>query len=152
MLDGSLRLAIPTRFRSQWQPARDGQGWMCMPWPSGCLRLYTEGVFTRLAEQYGTSLTPTEAEADVHSMLFGMAQPLTHDTAGRIQLPKHHLHLAKMKAGPKDEVVLVGAGNRLEVWDKERWQQVELERFHKLPELVRQFSNPAPTSPPPHSR
>lgn len=119
-----------------------------MPWPSGCLRLYTEGVFSRLAEQYGTSLTPTEAEADVHSMLFGMAERLAHDTAGRIQLPKHHLQLAKMKAGPKDEVVLVGAGNRLEVWDKARWAEVELERFHKLPELVRQFSNTAHQPPP----
>lgn len=142
-LDSTLRLAIPARFRNQWQTERDGSGWMCLPWPSGCLRLYTAGAFTRLAGPYGQTLGGDEAETAVDTMLFGMAEPLEHDTAGRVMLPKHQIELAQMAAGPKSSVTLVGAGNRLEVWDTERWKKEERERFTKLPELLKHLNKPS---------
>lgn len=139
-LDSTLRLAIPARFRNQWQPERDGNAWMCLPWPSGCLRLYTEGAFTVLSRRYGQTLGGDDAETAVDTMLFGMAERLEHDTAGRVMLPKHQIELAQMDAGPKSSVTLVGAGNRLEVWDTARWQKEERERFTKLPELLKRLS------------
>lgn len=140
-IDGKLRLAVPARYRNLWRQERDGDAWMCLPWPTGHLRLYTEGRFTQLAEQRGGSLTPDETEADVETTLFGLAERLEPDTAGRVSLPKRHLEMVGLPSEAPIEVVVVGAGTRLEVWGKERWTSEEQARFKRLPELIRQLES-----------
>ena len=54
-IDSKLRLAIPAKYRNQWDSVRDGNAWFCIPWPSGLLRLYTESQFNRLAEAMGAA-------------------------------------------------------------------------------------------------
>lgn len=134
-LDGSLRLAIPARFRNQWQTERDGGGWMCLPW-TGCLRLYTEGAFKELAGPLLKGLLPGSNQARIQKQVFGRAVRLEHDSAGRIMLPKAHLVAAGMKCEPKSEVVLVGAGNRLEVYEKEAWAAEESMDLATLQDLI----------------
>jgi MraZ protein len=132
-IDPKLRLAIPAKYRGQWDPARDGNAWYCVPWPGGILRLYTEKRFQELADRSGEqSLTPGEEEADLEADLVGFAERLEMDGAGRITVPKSHLELT----GLGKEVVIVGARNRLEVRNRAKWVESEKERFAKLPTLV----------------
>jgi MraZ protein len=133
-IDSKLRLAIPAKYRSQWDPARDGMAWFCVPWPGGILRLYTERTFQDLAERGSGqhSLTPGEEEADLEADLYGFAERLEMDAAGRVTLPKSHLELT----GLSNEVVIVGARNRLEIRDRAKWVESTKDRFAKLPALV----------------
>jgi len=131
-IDAKQRLAIPAKYRNQWETERDGSAWYCVPWPDGVLRLYTEGRFTTLAEQHEHSLTPDEDEADLDAVLFGLAERLEMDSQGRISLPATHLQLT----GLGGEVVVVGARNRLEVRERARWLESQDERFNRLPSLV----------------
>ncbi|MCW5764492.1 MAG: hypothetical protein KIT68_00785 [Phycisphaeraceae bacterium] len=134
-IDPKQRLAIPAKYRNQWDPSRDGGAWYCVPWPDGHLRLYTESTFTELARRGETSLTPGQLEAELESTLFGFAERLEMDSAGRIALPKRHLELT----GLKSDVVVVGARVRLEVRDRAAWQKQSEDRFKQLPGLIAQI-------------
>lgn len=131
-IDAKQRLAIPSKYRSQWDNDRDGQAWYCVPWPDGSLRLFTERRFEALAEQGEHSLTPGQDEAALEAQLFGFAERIEMDSAGRITLPKSHLELA----GLSSDVVVLGARNRLEVRDRSKWTQNLGEKFAQLPALV----------------
>ena len=131
-IDAKGRLAIPAKYRSQWDSTRDGAAWYCVPWPDGSLRLYTEKRFEQLAEKGDQTLTPDEDSATLESDLFGFAERIEPDSAGRIVIPRAHVELA----GLGSEVVVVGARNRLEVRDKSKWTASTGERFAKLPTLV----------------
>lgn len=145
-IDSKLRLAIPAKYRNQWNQERDGHAWYCVPWPHGILRLYTETQFLALAERFEATLTPDEDEAQLDAELFGLAERLEMDAQGRIVLPKHHLKLTglgrEIEVEPGTtrfetrEVVVVGARHRMEVRDRETWQGSQQDRFARLPSLV----------------
>ena len=49
-IDEKNRLAIPAKYRSQWDPERDGRGFVIVPGrPQGSLWLYTERSFEQMA-------------------------------------------------------------------------------------------------------
>jgi MraZ protein len=134
-IDAKQRLAIPAKYRNQWDAARDGGAWICIPWPTGHLRLYTESTFAALAKQSDASLTPDEDLAELQTTLFGLAERLEMDSAGRINLPQQHLKLA----GLSSEVSIVGAGDRLEVRSRGEWTSATQDRFQALPTLVQRI-------------
>ena len=132
-IDAKLRLAIPAKHRNQVDPEKDGAAWVCVPWPGGILRLYTEKQFESLSARGDESLTPGEDEADLEAHLFGFAERLEVDGQGRVAIPRAHLELARLTS---PEVVIVGARNRLEVRDRAAWKAGQQERFAQLPALV----------------
>ncbi len=134
-IDKKGRLAIPAKYRNRWDPARDGAGWVSVPWPGGVLRLYTEGQFERLCALLDESLMPSEDQALLDAEFFGEAESLTPDAAGRIVIPRKHIE----RCGLPSEVVMIGARNRLEVRARDAWQASSQERFERLPELVRRL-------------
>ncbi len=132
-IDPKQRLAIPAKYRNQWDEARDGKAWFCVPWTTGgILRLYTEKEFERLASQIPSSLVPGMQAADFEAIYFGYAERVEPDSAGRITVPKSHLDLT----GLKSEVMVVGARNRLEVHDKGRWAAQAQTKFAALPAML----------------
>jgi MraZ protein len=138
IIDAKSRLAIPAKYRGQWDPVRDGAAWFCLPWPTGHLRLYTEGRFSALAQQQGhDSLVLDEDQAQLESDLFGFAERLEPDTAGRITLPKPLLDFVKL--APERDVVVVGARSRLEVHDRAAWEASAAKRFSALPDLIKRL-------------
>ncbi len=131
-IDQKERLAIPAKYRSMWQAARDGEAWMCVPWPGGVLRLYTENQFAALANQVRGSLAPDEDQAALDVTLFSAAERLEMDATGRVRIPKHQLD----RVGLSGDVMVAGARDRLEVHDRAKWKATELERWNALPSLV----------------
>jgi len=131
-IDAKLRLAVPAKYRAQWDPAKHGNAWICVPWPGGILRIYPETQFEQLASRNQGTLTPDRDEAELEAALFGFSERLEMDSAGRITLPKQHLE----RTGLNGEVVVVGARDRLEVRDRAAWNAEASNRFNSLPELV----------------
>lgn len=132
-IDAKQRLALPAKFRSRWDPERDGPTWYCVPWPhEGVLRLYTERRFEQMAERQEESLTPGQDLADLEATLFGYTEQLDVDSASRVRLPSWQTELIKL---PR-EVVVVGARNRLEIRSREAWVGRREDRFNELRQLV----------------
>lgn len=130
-IDPKQRLAIPAKYRNQWDPARDGAAWVCVPWDRS-LRLYTENLFNKLADQFGSTLAPGGNMLEFERHFFGNAERLELDTAGRLTLPKRHLEYTRLGA----DVVMVGCRDRLEVHDQRDWGMFAAGKFAGLGGLV----------------
>jgi MraZ protein len=136
-IDAKQRLAIPAKHRALINPEKDGAAWYCVPWSNRRLMLYTETRFKELAEKGEATLTPREEEAGLEANFFGLTERLEMDSAGRITIPRLHLDLTKIGT----EVVMIGAGRRLEVWDKQAWSPGLEDRFASLPGLIRKIED-----------
>jgi MraZ protein len=143
-IDAKNRLAIPAEIRSRWEPTRHGTTWFAVPWTGGVIRLYPETGFHARAGAGELTLTPDEDEAELQATLFGLARQLDVDGSGRIRLPEEMLELT----GLPTEVVLVGAGDRLEVRDRGEWRASKAARLAQLPELMRRISSKRRSAPP----
>ena len=74
---------------------------------------YVEGLLEgieRLSADYG----------NIERFSNAYSQELELDAAGRVMVPSKLLE----KAGLGKEVAVIGAGNRLEIWDREAWARV----------------------------
>ncbi len=135
-IDAKQRLAIPAEIRSLWRPEVHGGAWFAVPWTGRIIRLYPELDFTNRAKTGFLSLTPDEDEAELQATLFGFSVRIEMDSAGRIRLPEEMLKLT----GLGTEVVLIGAGDRMEIRDRASWRETKSSRIAQLPELVERIS------------
>lgn len=139
-IDAKQRLAIPAKYRSQWNEGIDGKAWICVPWPEGMLlRLYPEGTFERIANLQNAgreTLMPSADQAQLEADFFSLAERIEPDSAGRLSLPKQHLELI----GLPTEVVVIGARDRLEVRGRDAWKPNLMGRFQTMPRLAEKFT------------
>ncbi|MCE9554738.1 MAG: division/cell wall cluster transcriptional repressor MraZ [Planctomycetes bacterium] len=116
-LDEKQRVALPKPLRAAWADTAEA-GLYVAPSTDGSLALYSHASFRRLAERI--SEAPT-AGTDVRAfgrLFYANASSLEIDGQGRIRIPQE---LAKW-ANLQSEVVLVGVGDHVELWDAVRWQ------------------------------
>jgi MraZ protein len=129
-IDAKQRLAVPSKFRARLP--ENESGWYSVPWPDGSiLRLYPQRVFESQAAMLEDSLIAGSHSSRIDTSLFGFAELVETDAAGRVRLPKWHLDLV----GLPSEVVVVGARNRLEVHARGAWQESLVERFREMAAL-----------------
>ena len=113
-LDDKGRIFLPAKFRealSEGLVVTRGQERCLYLWPSVEFRTFTAG----LRKDSVTS----RRNRDFMRMLFAGASAETADRQGRVTLPS----LLRTYAGLERECVVLGADNRVEVWDAEAWQR-----------------------------
>lgn len=139
-IDAKQRLAIPAKYRAQHPAAPEAKAeWVSVPWPDGgVIRLYPQPAFERLAAMLNDSLFPEEDAAKLDSIVFGSAELIEADSAGRLRMPKRHLDLVGLTEG--SEVMVLGVRNRLEVRDRAAWLAGEQQRLHEMPGLVKRLN------------
>lgn len=119
-LDTKGRLAIPVRYREAISEAADG-ALVATVDRDRCLLLYPreawESIERKLVEL--PSLRP-DARA-LQRMLLGYATDLQMDGHGRILLPPP----LREYAGLDHRVVMIGQGNKFELWSEDGWSQIE---------------------------
>jgi MraZ protein len=122
-LDPKNRLAVPAKYREILQS--DTAIRLVITLDSAqCLLLYpeTEWESTRAKIQnLPNSLHPLVKS--YQRLVLGHAETIEIDKAGRILLPQTLKNMINLER----DVVLVGMGNRFELWDKNKWQ-VETEK------------------------
>lgn len=113
-IDDKGRLTIPSRFRD----ALDA-GAVVTRGYEGYLVLYPLSVFEQIAAKV-MRLSPTDPENRLLSRLvFSGAFDGQLDRTGRFNIPRKLLDYA----GIADDAVIVGAGQHVEIWSPEGWQQ-----------------------------
>jgi MraZ protein len=116
-IDDKCRVAIPKPIRGELGGAREACLYVA-PGTDGCVSVYTEEEFGRLAERLAV-ISPAAEHVRAFSRLFyGQAQRIQVDRQGRIRLPAE---LAGW-AGLERDAVLVGVRDHLEIWDRGRWE------------------------------
>ena len=138
-VDEKSRVAIPKKLRPAFtnstSAAKDPTSKASLfiaPGTDGSLAIYTEESFSRMAEKLSAG-SPTGQDRRAYSrMFYARAQRLELDSQGRIRIDPELVRLA----GLQSECVLVGVGDRLELWDSVRWESYESEQQAKFDELA----------------
>ncbi len=118
-LDTKGRLAIPARHRG----ALTGVNGAARPIvltadPSRCLLLYPRGAWEPIQARLMALSSFNAQTRGLQRLLVGHADDVEMDSAGRILVPPSLRQYASLE----HRVVLVGQGNKFELWDEARWQ------------------------------
>ncbi|OGZ35776.1 MAG: cell division/cell wall cluster transcriptional repressor MraZ [Candidatus Portnoybacteria bacterium RIFCSPLOWO2_01_FULL_43_11] len=120
-IDNKKRLAIPSKFRKELGPKA-----VITRGLDQCLVIYPLKEWNLLADKIGKlPISQMEARGFTRIMLAG-AMDAELDKLGRILIPDY----LKKYANLKKNVIITGLYNRLEIWDKDKWNayRVKMEK------------------------
>ena len=115
-LDNKGRLAIPARHRDALATNGDGRLVLTAD-PSHCLLLYPLPEWEPIQQRLMSLSSFNEKIRGLQRLLVGHADDVELDSAGRILVPPALRQFATLDK----RVVLVGQGNKFELWDETRW-------------------------------
>lgn len=115
-LDPKGRLAIPTRYRSELLESCDGQLVLTID-RDKCLLLYPLPEWEEIERKLIRLPTLNPHARRLQRLLIGHASECEMDAQGRVLVSEP---LRKF-AGLDKRVVLIGQGNKFEVWDEDVW-------------------------------
>ena len=115
-LDERGRFVLPSKIREKIE----GEVHITRSLVDDCLLLYTDDEWKILEEQIRELPTTTNKAAKRFvQIVFGQAVSGEVDKQGRILLPAHLREFAELDK----DVVLVGVGSRIEIWNKDKWEE-----------------------------
>ncbi len=141
-IDEKGRLAIPTGYRE----ALGGEGSslvVTIDTEETCLLLYVREQWQMIEDRLQQLPSFNAAARRIQRLLMGHATDVTLDKQGRFLLPP----LLREYAQLEKRVVMIGQGNKFEVWDDALWQQrraqwlaEEAAHVDGLPDEMKTFS------------
>jgi MraZ protein len=132
-LDAKGRLAIPMRYRDPIQEQCSGRLVLTYSaFDSGALYLYPEQEWERVRDEVTSLSTFNPGHRSLQRKLVGSASAVEPDANGRIQLPQ----TLRLVAGLEKKVVLLGMGNRFEIWNETILNQKRAEEERALDEAA----------------
>ena len=132
-LDAKHRLTVPARFRDELEA-----GLVIVKGVDPCVELWHPDEFQAHVDSATANLaTMAPQMRQMLRLMQGSAFDTVPDKVGRVGLTEP----LREHAGLGKDVVLIGVGRCLELWDRERWAQVEA----GLPAAVGSFTAAAPS-------
>lgn len=116
-LDSKGRVAMPARHREVLETGSEGKIVINPDIRDECLVIFPVPVWVQFQEKVMT-LPFREDIQDLQRHLIGGAQEIEFDSAGRMTIPPHLREQAELGK----QVLLIGQGKKLELWDKARWE------------------------------
>ena len=117
-LDAKGRLAIPTRYRDRIAQRCDGQLVVTVD-RDYCLLLYPLPDWEDIERKLMRLPSLDKRARRLQRLMVGHATEVEIDGHGRILLSRE----LREFAGLDRQAVLLGQGNRFELWDEERWNE-----------------------------
>lgn len=118
-VDAKGRLFIPAKLRDELGDTF----YVTISATDRCLTVYSEAGWQRLTEQF-ESLPYTKARKVIR-LIYSNAAKCEPDSQGRILLPQK----LREYAGLKKDVVVAGVSTRAEIWDAEKWAELEAQEL-----------------------
>jgi len=130
-LDSKDRFILPSRFREKMKGFKDKRFYFTFGLEN-CLFLFHIDKWKELEEKL-QSLAFTKKESRFFNRLyFSGAQEIEADSQGRIIVPKHLKDFSRIKR----EIIILGVGDRIEVWDKGEWDQFYHDNRSKFEDIA----------------
>ena len=134
-LGAKNRTAIPSRFRREL-----GKKVVVAQWYENCLAIVSFEQWEKIVNQIKNKTFLSSSLRDTDRFLLGNTYPVELDSQGRFVLPASLADYANLG----EELVFVGLFDRLEVWDKNSWQEHQKylkEHAGEIAEKLNQGSN-----------
>lgn len=116
-LDGKGRLAIPAKYREMLSAACAGNLVLTVD-ADGCLLLYPEPEWLPIRDKLNKLSSFNPRSRALQRLLVGHAEDVMMDGAGRVLISP----VLRSYAALDKSVMLIGQGNKFELWDEVKWQ------------------------------
>ncbi len=117
ILSSKRRTAIPKKFLQEL-----GTKIILAKWYEGCIVIVSEANWNELLKRLtGGEVLITAPVRDTDRFILGSAYEAEPDNQGRVVIPSNLVEYAQLKS----QIVFLGLGQRVEIWDKERWSERE---------------------------
>ena len=113
-VDTKGRLIVPAKFREEL-----GEEFVVTKGLDGCLFVYSNSEWKNIEEKFRNTPLTAKDVRKFSRFFFAGAATCEVDKQGRILIPA----VLREYAGLKKDVVLAGVYNKVEIWDKERWDE-----------------------------
>ena len=118
-LDEKGRFFLPAKFREQLT-----DGLVVTRSQDRCLAIYPEQTFREMAQKMASGPSTVKGVRDFQRMLAAGASSEVPDKQGRLSIPP----ALRAYAGLGKDIVVVGAIERIEIWDREAWETYSAEQ------------------------
>jgi MraZ protein len=142
-IDTKGRLAIPTRYRSALGAEEKVPLVVTIDTEETCILLYTAAQWQIIENNLQKLPSFNAAARRIQRLLIGHATDVELDANARVLLPPVLRNYAQLEK----DVVMIGQGNKFEVWDqalwdtkREQWLAEEASRADGLPDEMNTFS------------
>lgn len=112
-LDAKGRAFIPARFREEL-----GEHFIVTKGLDNCLFVYSLEEWSKLEEKIRS--LPLSKARNLQRFFFAGASDLEADKQGRVLIPANLREYAFLQK----DVMIIGASNRVEIWDRQRWNDI----------------------------
>jgi MraZ protein len=130
-LDQKGRIAIPAKFRKDFE-----DGLIITRGIDKCLFIFSKNEWNKLAEKL-SELPLAQANSRAFArLMFSGAVDEDLDNQGRILIPDYLRNYASLKK----QLVINGLFNRLEIWDKNIWQDYKNKTENSSEEIAERLS------------
>jgi MraZ protein len=132
-LDAKGRMSVPARYRDALQGQAEGRVTVTKH-PDGCLLLFPRPEW----EVFRAKIAALPMEAKWYQRIFlGSAADVELDTAGRVLIAPE----LRQAASLEKNVMLLGMGNRFELWDEQTYIAKEQEAMAQgMPDALKNFT------------
>lgn len=113
-LDDKGRMFLPAKFRE-----RLAGGLVMTRGQERCLYVFSMAEFERIASSMSSNPVSSKPVRDFQRVLLSGASDEFPDKQGRVTIPP----LLREYAGLSKECTVIGAGNRIEIWDTAAWNE-----------------------------
>jgi MraZ protein len=117
-LDAKGRMALPARYRDVWTSC-NGQLVVTIDSRERCLLLYPLPEWNTVQGKLESLSNLNKSARLLQRLLIGHATDLEVDGSTRVLIPP----MLREYAGLTKKIVLLGQGNKFEIWSDELWQQ-----------------------------
>jgi MraZ protein len=134
-LDAKNRLTVPAKFR-----AALSEGVVLAKGIERCVALWTPKAYDGYTQAALAEMNPLSPQAQKLQRFFSANSIDTElDSAGRVMVPSFLLE----HAGLAKDVVVTGAGQWLEIWDRSAWAEYNAALSSDVSDITAQLGHPA---------
>ena len=124
-MDAKRRLPMPAKMREEL-----GKTVIVTRGLDQCLFVYTQTAWVEFSEKLNRLPMSQASARNFARLLLSGAVEVDLDALGRALVPEY---LAD-HAGLKKQAVVIGAGGRIEIWDKTRWDSYQMSGMEQMGE------------------
>ncbi len=130
-LDAKGRLIMPAKYREQL-----GEKFVVTKGTEKCLSVYSMEEWQDIEKSFRDILRTGKVARQFARSFFAGAAEIEIDKQGRILIPQN----LKEYAGLKKDVVLAGVMNRIEIWDKDSWEETNALDDENMETIIEQMA------------
>ena len=134
-LDAKNRMTVPARYRGEF-----GSVVILAKSVDECVAMWRIDDYPDYVDSVLATLNPASPEARRMQRFFrGSAFETPVDAAGRVMIPPRLIDYA----GLRKEVVVAAGGRYMEIWDRERWNELDGDLPDEVRDLTAKLSHQA---------